>query len=103
MSQAPQNPNTTAYYRQPAAASLDRFHNDDNGVETEKGPAPLLEDPTAVEVLGLDLVFELPAVLTQQEGREPPQHHRTRVSGAVDYDRPGVAGHVAYDQASPDG
>ena len=44
MSQAPQNPNTTAYYRQPAAASLDRFHNDDNGVETEKGLAPLLED-----------------------------------------------------------
>jgi hypothetical protein len=67
MSQASQNPNTTAHYRQPAAASLDRFHNDDNGVETEKGLATLLEDPTAVEVLGLDLVFELPAVLTQQK------------------------------------
>jgi hypothetical protein len=41
---------------------------DDNGVETEKGLAPLLEDPETAEVLGQDLVFELQALLTQQEG-----------------------------------
>jgi hypothetical protein len=41
---------------------------DDNGVETEKGLASLLEDPKTAEVLGQDLVFELQALLTQQEG-----------------------------------
>jgi hypothetical protein len=39
---------------------------DDNGVETEKGLTPLLEDPQTAEVLGQDLVFELQALLNQQ-------------------------------------
>jgi len=40
----------------------------DDGVETEKGLATILDDATAADVLGGDLVFEMKALLTDQQG-----------------------------------
>lgn len=41
---------------------------DERGVETEKGLGPLLDDPKSVDVLGIDLCFELKALLTAGQG-----------------------------------
>jgi len=40
----------------------------DDGVETEKGLTTLLDDAQAADVLGSDLVFEMKALLTDQQG-----------------------------------
>lgn len=41
---------------------------DENGLETEKGLTPLLQDPKTADIFGIDLAFELKVLLTEHEG-----------------------------------